>query len=62
MDYLCLYCRGLNSLIQQLKRRVPGVNPSEYIDFYCLQSWGVMNDKIVHDQVYVHDKVSVFCF
>lgn len=45
--------------MQQLKRRLPGVNPSEYIDFYCLQNWGIMNDKIVHDQIYVHDKVLI---
>lgn len=51
--------KGLNSLLQQLKRRLPGVNPSEYIDFYCLRNWGVMNDKVVHDQIYVHDKVLI---
>ena len=45
--------------MQQLKRKLPGVDPAQYIDFFCLRSWGVMNDRVVHDQIYVHDKVLI---
>lgn len=45
--------------MQQLKRKLPGVDPAQYIEFFCLRSWGVMNGKIVHDQIYVHDKVLI---
>lgn len=56
---MCIY-RGVNSLYSQLRDRLPGVNPSDYIEFFCLRSWGIMNDKVVSDQIYVHDKVVMF--
>jgi phospholipase D1/2 len=48
--------KGSQSLIQSFKQMCPGVNPSDYIEFYCLRNWGILNDKFVSDQVYVHDK------
>jgi hypothetical protein len=46
-------------LIQQFKQMCPGVDPAEYIEFFCLRNWGVMSNKFLADQIYVHDKVSV---
>ena len=51
-------CRGGRSLVESLVRECPGVDPSQYIGFYCLKNWGVMNDKVVTEQIYVHDKVT----
>ncbi len=47
------------SLLNQLKVRAPGINTSDYISFYSLRNWGVINNKIVSDQVYVHDKLMI---
>jgi phospholipase D1/2 len=37
----------------------PGVDASEYIEFFCLRNWGVMNNKFLSDQIYVHDKLLI---
>jgi len=51
--------RGPNSLFQQLKTRAPDISVDEYIGFYSLRNWGVLNNKVVSDQVYVHDKLLI---
>jgi phospholipase D1/2 len=51
--------RSPNSLLQQLKKRAPGINVQDYINFYSLRNWGVINDKVVSDQIYVHDKLMI---
>lgn len=51
--------RGGRSLVELLVKECPGVDPSQYIGFYCLRNWGVMNDKVVTEQIYVHDKVLI---
>lgn len=38
-------------------RECPNVDPFLYIGFFSLRTWGVMNEKVVTEQVYVHDKV-----
>jgi hypothetical protein len=54
---LVVVCRGGRSLVESLVKEFPGLDPSQFIGFYCLRNWGVMNDKVVTEQVYVHDKV-----
>ena len=39
------------------EKGMDGVDPSEYISFYSLRTWGTLNGKFVCDQIYVHDKV-----
>jgi phosphatidylserine/phosphatidylglycerophosphate/cardiolipin synthase-like enzyme len=51
--------RGINSIFSQFKQQCPGIDPSKYIGFYCLQNWGILNGQFVHNQVYVHDKMCV---
>lgn len=51
--------RGLNSMFSVLRKRAPGIVISDYIGFFSLRNWGVMNNKVVSDQVYVHDKLMV---
>jgi hypothetical protein len=42
-----------------IARHSPHVNPADFISFYCLRNWGVMNSKVVSEQIYVHDKVLI---
>jgi hypothetical protein len=51
--------RSPTSLFAQLKKRAPGINVSDYIGFYSLRNWGVLNNKVVSDQIYVHDKLMI---
>ncbi len=51
--------RGLTSMFSVLRKKAPGINVSDYIGFFSLRSWGVMNNKVVSDQVYVHDKLLI---
>jgi hypothetical protein len=51
--------RCSTSMIQQLKKKAPGINVSDYISFYSLRNWGVINNKVVNDQIYVHDKLMI---
>lgn len=51
--------RGIGSIFEQFRKKVPGVDISNYLNFYCLRSWGVVNKKFFSDQVYVHDKVLI---
>jgi len=56
-QYLTI-CRGDSCLMNAIKRECPqGVDLSEYVSFYCLANWGVLNEKLVREQVYVHSKV-----
>jgi len=51
--------KGLTSMIEKFKRIVPNVDPYQYISFFCLQNYGVLNNQFVHDQIYVHDKMLI---
>lgn len=51
--------KGVNCLFSRLKSMCPGVDPKRYINFYCLQNYGIINDRFMHDQIYVHDKLCI---
>lgn len=51
--------RGLTSLYAQLTKKCPGIGIAKYIGFFSLRNWGVINNKVVSEQVYVHDKVLI---
>ena len=51
--------RGLNSMFATLRKRAPDINISDYLGFYSLRNWGVLNNKVVSDQIYVHDKLLI---
>eukprot|EP01038_Epipyxis_sp_PR26KG_P013202 gene13202-17691_t len=51
--------RNIKSLFQQLKSRAPDIIVEDYITFHSLRNWGVIDGKVVSDQVYVHDKVLI---
>jgi len=53
-------CRGTKSLIEQFKYMTQGrINPLEYICFCSLRNWGQMDNKVVFDMIYVHDKLLI---
>lgn len=58
---MCQYksiCRGENSIFGRL--RAAGIEPEDYIGFYCLRQWGVMsNDALVTEQLYIHAKTII---
>ena len=45
---LMTICRGLFAL---LRRKAPDIVIENYITFHSLKSWGVINNKVVSDQV-----------
>jgi phospholipase D1/2 len=51
--------RCLESMFTQLKFRAPAINISDYIDFFSLRNWGIINNKVVSEQIYVHDKLII---
>lgn len=51
--------RGVSCMFSELRRRAPNITISNYIGFFSLRNWGVINHKVVHEQVYVHDKVLI---
>eukprot|EP01031_Cornospumella_fuschlensis_P036058 gene36058-43728_t len=57
-EYLTIN-RGVNSLFKMLRNRAPDINISDYIGFFSLRNWGLINNKIVSEQVYVHDKLMI---
>jgi phospholipase D1/2 len=46
-------------MFNQLKFRAPAINISDYIDFYSLRNWGIINNKVISEQIYVHDKLII---
>jgi hypothetical protein len=34
-------------------------NVDDYVSFFSLRTWGVLNEKIVAEQVYIHDKIMI---
>ena len=58
---MCQYksiCRGEESIFGRL--RAQGIDPEEYINFYSLRQWGVMeNDSLVTEQLYIHAKTII---
>jgi phosphatidylserine/phosphatidylglycerophosphate/cardiolipin synthase-like enzyme len=58
-QYLSLN-RGPFSFFEQLRKRGPAdLNPLDYIGFYSLRNWGIMNNKVVTEQVYIHSKLMI---
>ena len=51
--------RGLSSMFAQLRKQAPDISIANYIGFHSLRSWGVINNKVVSDQIYVHDKLMI---
>jgi phospholipase D1/2 len=52
-------CRGESSIFGRLRRQ--GIDPTDYIEFYALRSWGQIGpDKtLVTEQLYIHAKIMV---
>lgn len=42
-----------------LQAKFPEVNPYDYVSIHCLRNWAIMNEKIVSEQIYIHDKVLI---
>jgi len=38
--------RGINSMFEQLRKHAPGITISNYVGFFSLRSWGVINNKV----------------
>jgi phosphatidylserine/phosphatidylglycerophosphate/cardiolipin synthase-like enzyme len=48
--------KGITSMIERFKTLCPGVDIKKYLDFFCLHNYGILEEKFVHDQIYIHDK------
>ena len=44
-----------------LKRKAPDINIADYITFHSLKSWGIINNKVVSDQVmtFLQDDIEI---
>jgi len=51
--------RGETSIIGQIKSKYPDVDPYDYISFFVLRNWAVLNGKLVTNQIYVHSKMII---
>lgn len=51
-------CRSASSIMVAFAARVAGINPSDYISFFSLRQWGVMNNRVVSDQLTIDSNVS----
>lgn len=51
--------RGISSLFNTLRKRAPGLNISEYLSIHSLRSHGILQGRVVNEQVYVHDKLMI---
>ena len=54
-----MYLRGTTSLIGKLKAKFPDINIYDYVSLNCLRNWAIINEKIVSDQIYIHDKIII---
>ncbi len=60
LHYQCLTInKGPTSMFALLSQRCPGIKISDYIGIFSLRNWGIVNNKVVSDQVYVHDKLLI---
>lgn len=51
--------RGMHSMFGRLTRMCPGITISDFVSFYSLRNWGVLNNKVYSEQIYVHDKLLI---
>ena len=51
--------RGVRSMFAQLQQQAPDIAIADYISFYSLRNWGVINHSVVSEQVYVHAKLMI---
>jgi len=47
------------SIIYRLKAEFPNVNLSDYIGFFALRNWALLNNVPVTEQIYVHAKLMI---
>ena len=47
---------GKDSIMANLKREFPDVQPEEYITFQALRNYGFLGKKLCTEQIYVHAK------
>jgi phosphatidylserine/phosphatidylglycerophosphate/cardiolipin synthase-like enzyme len=51
--------RGMTSMFSQLSKLCPGISIADYVGFFSLRNWGVINNKVYSEQIYVHDKLMI---
>jgi len=51
--------RGGNSLLETLRKEYPYVNIDQYLKFYSLRGYGILNNQIHTEQIYVHAKLLI---
>lgn len=52
-------CRGGHSILEQLAKEFPEENLSDYISFYALRNYGILDKCVVTEQIYVHTKLMI---
>jgi phospholipase D1/2 len=50
---------GDGSLLAKLEQDFPGVKLTDYISFYSLRNYGVLANRPVTEQIYVHAKLMI---
>jgi len=51
--------RGGNSIMEELSREFKDEDISEYISFYALRNYGILQGEAVTEQIYVHTKLTI---
>ena len=44
-------------MVERFRKLCPGVDINQYLEFFCLHNYGILNNQFVHDQIYIHDKL-----
>jgi len=52
-------CRGGKSILEQLGKEFPHENLNDYITFYSLRNYGILQNHVVTEQIYVHTKLMI---
>lgn len=56
---MALQHKVLHAIIDSFQEQCPNVVWSQYIGLFSLMNWGIMNEKVVHSQVYVSSSVLI---
>ena len=50
---MAMQWKGLKEMVEKFQKLCPNVMWSNYLGFFSLRNWGILNEKVVHSQVYV---------
>lgn len=56
---MAMQAKSLRAVLESFQHQCPNIVCSDYLGFFSLRNWGMMNDKVVHSQVFVTSSVLI---